>query len=74
MSENEKESKYVWLVGINPSYFIQYQVDSYAIFKGHSKVVLVWKPKYLEYPSLIKLSEFGDSPKTSTNVAMKSNP
>jgi hypothetical protein len=43
-------------VGTNPAYFIQYQIDSYAIFKGYNKVVIVWKPKYLEYPTLVKLS------------------
>lgn len=53
------------MVGANPSYFIQYQVDSYAIFKAYGKVALVWKPKYLEYPALAKLSDFGDNPKTS---------
>lgn len=53
------------MIGANPTYFIQYQIDSYAIIKGYGKVILVWKPKYLEYPSLIKLSQFGPDPKLS---------
>lgn len=51
-------SSYVWMVGINPTYFIQYQVDSYAILKIYDKSVIVWKPKYLEYPSITPLSQF----------------
>lgn len=49
----------IWIVGTNPSYFIQFQTESYAIFKGYNKVMLAWKPKYLEYPAITKLSEFG---------------
>lgn len=56
------------MVGANPTYFIQYQTDSYAIIKGYGKVILVWKPKYLEYPSIIKLSEFGSEPKLSNSM------
>lgn len=55
------------MVGSNPAYFIQYQVDSYAIMRGHNKAVLVWKPKYIEYPSVVKLEDFGDNPKLSTS-------
>lgn len=55
------------MVGENPSYFIQYQIDSYAMFKGYNKVILVWKPKYLEYPSLVRLTDFGHNPKISTS-------
>lgn len=46
------------MIGANPSYFIQYQIDSYAIFKGYNKVMIAWKPKYLEYPAITKLSDF----------------
>ena len=38
---------YIWLVGSNPSYFIQYQVDSYSILRIYEKCVLIWKPKYI---------------------------
>lgn len=55
----------MWLVGSNPSYFVQYQIDSYSIFKSHDKVVIVWKPKYLEYPAIVKMTEFGEDPKIS---------
>ena len=59
VAEGQKENRFVWIVGANPSYFIQYQIDSYAIFKGYNKVILAWKPKYLEYPALAKLTDFG---------------
>ena len=54
------------MVGENPAYFVQYQVDSYAILRGYQKVVLAWKPKYIEYPSVVKLEDFGPTPKKST--------
>lgn len=47
------------MVGVHPTYFLQYQIDSYAIFKAYEKIILVWKPKYLEYPALIPLTNFG---------------
>ena len=55
----------MWMVGEIPAYFVQYQVDSYAIMRGYEKVILVWKPKYIEYPSVVKLEDFGPNPKTS---------
>lgn len=73
LSEEELGDKYVWLVGSNPAYFIQYQVDSYAIFRGHGKVILVWKPKYIEYPAVVKLEDFGENPKKSTHAFTQSN-
>lgn len=48
----------MWMVGEIPAYFVQYQVDSYAIMRGYEKVILVWKPKYIEYPSVVKLEDF----------------
>ena len=47
ITEEELADKYIWLVGRNPAYFIQYQVDSYAIIKNENKVLLVWKPKFI---------------------------
>ena len=59
------------MVGTNPSYFIQYQVDSYAIMKIYEKCVIVWKPKYIEYPSIYQLSTFPEELKnTSINLLM----
>lgn len=65
LCEEEFGDKYVWMVGYNPAYFVQYQIDSYAIMRGYDKVMLVWKPKYIEYPSVVKLEDFGPDPKTS---------
>lgn len=65
LTEAELGDKYIWLVGRNPAYFIQYQVDSYAIIKAYGRVLLVWKPKYIEYPAIVKLADFGEKPKLS---------
>jgi hypothetical protein len=67
ITENEWSGRYAWIIASNPTYFIQYQIDSYAIIKGYNKVILVWKPKYLEYPSIFQLTNFGEQPKQSTH-------
>ena len=54
------------MVGESPAYFVQYQVDSYAIMRGYERIILVWKPKYIEYPSAVKLEDFGPNPKKSS--------
>lgn len=56
----------MWMVGESPAYFVQYQIDSYAILRAYGRVVLVWKPKFIEYPSVVKLEDFGNNPKKST--------
>ena len=68
LGEEELGGKYVWMVGENPAYFVQYQIDSYAILRAYDKVVLAWKPKYIEYPSVVKLEDFGPAPKKSINI------
>lgn len=47
----------MWAVGKNPAYFVQYQVKSAAVLKLRNLVLLVWKPKYIEYPSMVQLPE-----------------
>lgn len=46
-TSSDLDDKYVWLIGTDPTYFIQYQIDSYAIIKGYNRIILVWKPKYI---------------------------
>lgn len=36
---------------------MQYQVKSAAVIKIRNYVLLVWKPKYIEYPSMVQLPE-----------------
>ena len=59
LTQEEVGDKYVWMLSTNPAYFIQYQIDSYAIVKGFGRVILVWKPKFIEYPAVVRLEEFG---------------
>jgi len=47
-------------VGKSPAYFVQYQIKSAAVFKLKNLVLLVWKPKYIEYPSMVQLPELKD--------------
>ena len=59
MKEIEELSpdEYLWAVGSNTAYFVQYQVKSAAIIKVKNMVLIVWIPKHIEYPSLIKFPE-----------------
>lgn len=59
ITEEQLGGKYVWMIGENPAYFVQHQVDSYAMMKGRDRVVLVWKPKYIEFPNVVKPIDFG---------------
>jgi len=44
----------MWAIGSNPAYFVQYQISSAAILQVKNHILIVWKPKYIEYPSMIK--------------------
>jgi hypothetical protein len=58
--EEVTSSEYIWAVCRNPAYFVQYQVKSAALIKVRNVVLIVWKPKYIEYPSMVKFPELKD--------------
>jgi hypothetical protein len=49
----------MWLIGDEPAYHLQYQKESVAILKIEELAVIVWKPKFLEYPSIVKFPDLG---------------
>ena len=58
---DEAADDYLWVVCDNPAYFIQYQIDSVAIIKVNHFIVIVWKPKYIEYPQMIKFPDLKEN-------------
>lgn len=52
--------QYLWAIGTNPAYFVQYQVKSAAIFRVKDHILIGWKPKFIEYPSMIVFPEVKD--------------
>ena len=60
--------QFLWAVGSNPAYFVQYQVKSAAILKQRGCVLIVWKPKYIEYPSMIVFPELGEKKRTCLGI------
>lgn len=58
--------QYLWAIGTNPAYFVQYQVKSAAIFRVKEHILIGWKPKYIEYPAMIVFPEIKD--KTRNNA------
>jgi hypothetical protein len=48
---------FLWAISRNPAYFVQYQLKSAALLKIKNKVLIVWRPKYIEYPSYVKFPE-----------------
>lgn len=51
---------FLWAVGRSPAYFVQHQVKAAAVLKIKDTVLVVWKPKYIEYPSIVKFPELKD--------------
>lgn len=68
--EEVSPKQFLWAIGSNPAYFVQYQVKSAAIFKVKEHGIIAWKPKYIEYPSMVVFPEIGD--KKSTSLVMQS--
>jgi hypothetical protein len=58
--------QYLWAIATNPAYFVQYQVNSAAIFKVKNHALIVWKPKYIEYPTMIVFPEIADKKRKAT--------
>lgn len=58
--EELSPEEYLWAVCCNPAYFVQYQIKSAAVIKVRNMVLIVWRPKYIEYPTMIKFPELKD--------------
>ena len=55
---------FLWAVCNNPAYFVQYQVKAAAIIKVGTTILIIWKPKYIEYPSMVAFPEVKDKKRT----------
>lgn len=58
--------QYLWAIGTNPAYFVQYQVKSAAIFRVKEHILIGWKPKFIEYPTMIVFPEIKDKTRNYT--------
>ena len=43
---------------------MQYQVKAAAIIKVGTTILIIWKPKYIEYPSMVAFPEVNDKKRT----------
>lgn len=60
--------QYLWAIGSSPAYFVQYQVNSAAILKILGHILIVWKPKFIEYPTIVQFPELKDKKRTTDNT------
>jgi hypothetical protein len=58
----------MWAIGTSPAYFVQYQIDSAAILQVKDHVLIVWKPKYIEYPSMVKFPDMVDKKRKQHSI------
>lgn len=52
------KEKMVWIIGQDPAYFVQSKKDSAAIFRIEGTTIIVYEPKYLEYPQIAHIPIF----------------
>lgn len=48
----------MWVVAVEPAYFLQYKKNASALFVIDEVTVIVYAPKHLEYPQLVDLPKF----------------
>ena len=62
MAELETVSppQYIWAMADDPTLFLQYQVNSCAKLRFEDWYLVVWQPKYIEYPVMIQFPELKD--------------
>ena len=63
--EELSPEEYLWAVCKDPAYFVQYQKEAAAVLRMKGMILIVWKPKYIEYPSIVKFPEFSNKKRKS---------
>lgn len=58
----------LWIIGQDPVYFVQTKKDSSAIFRIEGVSVIVYAPKFLEYPQIAQIPVFKEVPESSCGV------
>ena len=48
----------VWIIGQDPAYFVQAKKESSAIFRIENVSIIVYSPKFLEYPQIAHIPIF----------------
>ena len=66
--EEVSQPAYMWVIGERPAYFVQYQLKSAAVLQLKQMILIVWKPKYIEYPSMFKFPELKDKKRTKETI------